>query len=168
MQQFHAWYLKFWAHLFAFPFHFSTFLELCSTLVRVPSTLRHMKLYSVDVFALLKQMHLQCVLLCWMSWMYQTRWLKIQVSWMWHPVVGQVVPLSQRTVVPLRILLRLLAVSHPRGLESSGLLTVLLYKVYLTDLNFYCGFRTSVMNWFLVLSMGVDFLKIFLFKLNCT
>jgi len=64
MQQFYAGYLKFWAHLSAFPFHFSLFLELCSTLVRVPSTLRHMKLYSVDAVALFKQMHIQCVLLC--------------------------------------------------------------------------------------------------------
>jgi hypothetical protein len=64
MHQFYALYLKFWAHLSAFPFQFSIFLELHSTLVRVPSTLRYMKLYSVDVVALLKQMHLKCMLLC--------------------------------------------------------------------------------------------------------
>jgi len=64
MQEFYAGYLKLWAHLSVFPFQFSTFLELRSTLVCVPSSLRHMKLYSVDAFTLLKQMHLQCVLLC--------------------------------------------------------------------------------------------------------
>jgi len=64
MQQFYAGYLKFWAHLSASPFHFSVFLELCSTLVRVPSSLRHMKLYSVDAVALLKQIRVQYVLLC--------------------------------------------------------------------------------------------------------
>lgn len=39
-----------------------------------------------------------------------------------------------RIIVPLRIMLGLLAVSHPRGLESSGVPTVLLYKVCLINL----------------------------------